>query len=114
MLLQSEYVIQPIGRRGNMEKDILRDLYYGRLSPWEMTFRKSSEYARALTEVVACGDRLRDLLTEEDRALVDKMENAQNHILGEAERKYFFIRFRLGAKMMLSVLNGESDTFREI
>ena len=54
------------------------------------------------------------MLTEEDRALVDKMENAQNHILGEAERKYFFIRFRLGAKMMLSVLNGESDTFREI
>ena len=38
-----------------MDKDILRDLYYGRLSPWEMTFRKSSEYARALTEVVATG-----------------------------------------------------------
>jgi hypothetical protein len=60
-----------------MDKDILRDLYYGRLSPWEMTFRKSSEYAKALTEVVACGDRLRELLTEEERALVDKMESAQ-------------------------------------
>lgn len=97
-----------------MDKDILRDLYYGRLSPWEMTFHESSEYAKALTEVVACGDRLRELLTEEDRALVDKMENAQNHILDEAEREYFLIGYRLGAKMMLSVLNGESDTFREI
>lgn len=25
-----------------MDKDILRDLYYGRLSPWEMTFRNDS------------------------------------------------------------------------
>ena len=97
-----------------MDKDILRDLYYGRLSPWGMTFRKSSEYAKALTEVVACGDRLRELLNEADRTLVDKMENAQNHILDEAEREYFLIGFRLGAKMMLSVLNGESDTFRKI
>ena len=46
--------------------------------------------------------------------MVDKMESAQNHILDEAEREYFLIGFRLGAKMMLSVLNGESDTFREI
>ena len=97
-----------------MDKDILRDLYYGRLSPWEMTFCKSSEYGKALTEVVACGDRLRELLNEADRALVDKMESAQNHILDEAEREYFLIGFRLGAKIMLSVLNGESDTFREI
>lgn len=97
-----------------MDKDILRDLYYGRLSPWEMTFRKSSEYAKALTEVVDFGDKIRELLTEEDRALVDKMENVQNHILDEAEREYFLIGCRLGAKMMLSVLNGESDTFREI
>ena len=40
-----------------MDKDILRDLYYGRISPWETSFHKSSEYAKALTEVVACGDR---------------------------------------------------------
>ncbi len=97
-----------------MDKDILRDLYYGRLSPWEMTFCKSSEYAKALTEVVACGDRIRELLNKADCALVDKMENAQNHILDQAEREYFLIGFRLGAKMMLSILNGESDTFREI
>lgn len=50
-----------------MDKDIIRDLYYGQLSPWEMTFHKSSEYAKALTEVVACGDRLRELLNEADR-----------------------------------------------
>ena len=97
-----------------MDKDILRDLYYGRLSPWEMTFRKSSEYAKALTEVVDFGEKIRELLTEEDRTLVDKMESAQNHIPDEAEREYFLIGFRLGTKMMLSVLNGESDTFREI
>lgn len=110
----SEYVIQPIGRRGYIDKDILRDLYYGRLSPWEMTFCKSSKYAKALTEVVACGHRLRELLNEADHTLVDKMESTQNHILDEAEREYFPIGFRLGAKIMLSVLNGESDTFREI
>ena len=97
-----------------MDKDILRDLYYGRLSPWEMTFRKSSEYAKALTEVVDFGDKIRELLTEEDRTMVDKMESSLNHIPDEAEREYFLIGFRLGAKMMLSVLNGESDTFREI
>lgn len=97
-----------------MDKDILRDLYYGRISPWEMSFRKSSAYAKAFTEVVACGDRLGEVLNEEDRILVDKLENAQNRILDEAEREYFLMGFRLGAKMMLSILNGESDTFCEI
>ena len=54
------------------------------------------------------------MLTEEERILVDKLENAQNRILDEAEREYFLMGFRLGAKMMLSILNGESNTFREI
>ena len=97
-----------------MDKDILRDLYYGRISPWETSFHKSSEYAKALTEVVACGDRLREVLTEEERILVDQLENAQNRILDAAEREYVLMGFRLGAKMMLSILNGESNTFREI
>lgn len=97
-----------------MDKDILHDLYYGRISPWETSFHKSSEYAKTLTEAVACGDRLRKVLTEEERILVDKLENAQNRILDEAGREYFLMGFRLGAKMMLSILNGESNTFREI
>ena len=32
-----------------MDKDILHDFYYGRISPWEMSFRKNSEYAKELT-----------------------------------------------------------------
>ena len=91
-----------------MDKDILRDLYYGRLSPWEMTFRKSSEYAKALTEVVDCGDKIRELLTEEDRALVDKMENDKVGMIvfaGDAFTQLPITSDYISAKMFLESIN---------
>ena len=44
---------------------ILEDLYVGDVRPNERTFKRNSQYARALDEVVKAGDALTNGLTEE-------------------------------------------------
>ena len=43
---------------------VLEDLYVGEVRPSERSFKKSSQYARALNEVVRAGDALTDTLSE--------------------------------------------------
>ena len=97
-----------------MENKILQDLYYGRIAPNEMAFRRESEYAKALAEAVTLGNQIRELLPVDSKDLVTQMEDAQNRCLCEAEEEQFTLGFRLGAKIMLSVLTGESETFTEL
>lgn len=97
-----------------MKNQILQDLFYGRIAPNEMAFRRESDYAKALAESVTLGKRIRDLLPSNHQDLVTKMENAQNQCLCEAEEEQFVLGFRLGAQIMLAALTGESETFMEI
>ena len=46
---------------------ILEDLYLGDVRPSERSFKRNSQYAKALNEVVRAGDALTDTLTENDR-----------------------------------------------
>ena len=94
-----------------MKNNILQDLYYGRVAPSEMAFRKESEYANALAEAVRLGNQIRELLPDNQIDLVSRMESAQNQCLCEAEEDKFILGFQLGAKVMLSILLGENSTF---
>ena len=48
---------------------ILEDLYVGDIRPNEHSFKRNSQYAKALDEVVKAGDALTDGLSEEQKAL---------------------------------------------
>ena len=51
---------------------ILEDLYLGDVRPSERSFRRNSQYVKALDEVVKAGDALTDSLTEEQKAAYQK------------------------------------------
>ena len=46
---------------------VLEDLYLGDIHPSERSFKKDSQYSRALNEVVKIGDALLGTLTEKQR-----------------------------------------------
>ncbi|MBR4394363.1 MAG: hypothetical protein IKT07_10125 [Oscillospiraceae bacterium] len=50
---------------------ILEDMYVGDIRPNERSFKRNSQYARALDEVVKAGDALADGLSEEQKALFE-------------------------------------------
>ena len=55
---------------------ILEDLYVGAIHPNERTFKRNSQYARALDEVVKAGDALTDGLTDEQKAKLKTVVDA--------------------------------------
>ena len=59
---------------------ILEDMYVGDIRPNECSFKRNSQYARALDEVVKAGDALADGLSEEQKALFENHMSAQREV----------------------------------
>ena len=59
---------------------ILEDLYLGDIHPNERSFRRNSQYARALEEVVKAGDALTDTLTEKQKEMFEDYMTAQREV----------------------------------
>lgn len=91
---------------------VLEDLYLGDIRPNERTFKRNSQYANALAELVKAGDALTDDLTDEQKKLFEDYMAAQREINVLTDCETFCIAFKLGAKIMLDVL--AEGTMREI
>lgn len=83
---------------------ILEDLYLGDVRPDERSFKRNSQYAKALDEVVKAGDALTDGLTEKQKGLFEDYMTAQRKVNVLTDCETFRMAFKLGAKIMLDVL----------
>lgn len=83
---------------------VLEDLYLGDIRPNERTFKRNSQYANALAELVKAGDALTDVLTDDQKKLFEDYMAAQREINVLTDCETFCIAFKLGAKIMLDVL----------
>ena len=83
---------------------VLEDLYVGEIRPSERSFKKNSQYARALNEVVRAGDTLTDTLSEGQKAQFEEYISAQREVTVLTDCETFCYAFKLGAKIMLDVL----------
>ena len=54
---------------------ILEDLYLGDIHPSERSFKKNSQYAKALNEVVKAGDELIGTLTEKQKEMFEGLHD---------------------------------------
>ena len=59
---------------------ILEDLYLGDVRPCERSFKRNSQYAKALDELVRAGDALTDTLTEKQKELFEDYMTAQREV----------------------------------
>ena len=87
---------------------ILEDLYLGDVRPSERSFKRNSQYAKALDEVVRAGDALTDTLTEKQKELFEDYMAAQREIKVLTDCETFVYAFRLAAKIMIDVLTDGS------
>ena len=91
---------------------ILEDLYLGDVRPGERSFKRNSQYEKALDELVKAGDALIDTLTEEQKEMFEDYMNAQREINVLTDCETFIYAFRLAAKIMIDVLT--EGTMKEI
>ena len=81
--------------------NILEELYYGNISPYEKCYKRDSEYA-ALTKIIANNEeKLTVCLSGEEQHLFSQLMNAQNEILSTETRERFIEGWKLGARFML-------------
>ena len=83
---------------------VLEDLYLVDVRPSDHSFKRNSQYAKALDEVVKAGDALTDGLTEEQKELFEEYMTAQREVNVLTDCETFCLAFKLGAKIMLDVL----------
>ena len=86
---------------------ILEDLYLGDVHPNERSFKRNSQYAKALDEVVKAGDALTDSLTEKQKELFEDYMTAQREVNVLTDCETFCLAFKTGAKIMLDVRTDE-------
>ena len=87
---------------------ILEDLYLGDVRPSERSFKRNSQYAKALDDLVKAGDALTDTLTEKQKELFEDYMAAQREINVLTDCETFVYAFRLAAKIMIDVLTDGS------
>ena len=91
---------------------VLEDLYLGDIRPSDRSFKRNSQYAKALDEVVKAGDALTDSLSEEQKELFEDYMTAQREVNVLTDCETFCLAFKLGAKIIMDVLT--ESRMREI
>lgn len=83
---------------------ILEDLYLGNVRPSDRSFKRNSQYAKALDEVVKAGDALTPGLSDEQKELFEDYMTAQREVNVLTDCETFCTAFKLSAKIMMDVL----------
>ena len=86
---------------------IIEDLYYGRISPYEMSISATPEYQKLKSIADRNEDLLRESLSDEQKEMLEKLIENVTDISSILERDMFISGFRLGVKLMIDVMKGE-------
>ena len=83
---------------------ILEDIYLSDVRPSERSFKRNTQYAKALDDLVKAGDALTDTLTEKQKEMFEDYMTAQREVNVLTDCETFIYAFRLAAKIMTDVL----------
>lgn len=87
--------------------NILEELWFGNIAPYETPIVKGSEYDQASNLVIRHDAALTDTLTQQQKDLFQKFKDAHLNMLSLGERDAFVRGFTLGVKLMVAVMNQE-------
>lgn len=92
---------------------ILEELWYGNIAPSERSVEKGSPMWELGCLIVRNEEELAPLLSEKAKEVLEKLMDNQTELHSIRECEVFVRGFRLGARIMLEVLDG-SDKWGEI
>ena len=84
--------------------NILEDLWFGNISPWERPFKKDCAYSELLTLIVRHYDDLVERLNDEEKEIFEKYADCTTEMRDLTEREAFVKGFTLGARIIIEVL----------
>ena len=93
---------------------LLRNLWYGNIRPNEQFFYYTSEYKLLITEASSVMEQLQKKLTPEEQLLLEGYCNTHAKLAGLSEEQAFIYGVRLGARLMLDVMNWEDSADRTV
>ncbi|MBQ8249267.1 MAG: hypothetical protein IJY93_05215 [Clostridia bacterium] len=89
--------------------NILEDLWFGNISPWERPFKKDGAYSELLTLVIQHQDDLKSRLNDEEKAIFEKYADCTTEMHDMTEREAFVKGFTIGARIIIEVLTNKYD-----
>ena len=89
--------------------NILEDLWFGNISPWERPFRKDGAYAELLALVVRHQEDLLSRLNDEEKEIFEKYTDCSTEIHDLTEREAFVKGFTIGAQIIIEVMASNND-----
>ncbi len=102
------YVVFVCSEKGQVKQmNTIQDLYYGRISPYEMSISTALEYQKLKTLADRNEDLLKETLSDEQKELLVKLIESVTDISSISERDMFIAGFRLGVKLMIDVMKDE-------
>ena len=99
------FVCSEKGQVNNM--NTIQDLYYGRISPYEMSISTAPEYQKLKALADKNENLLKETLSDEQKELLEKLTESITDISSISERDMFIAGFRLGMKLMIDVMKDE-------
>ena len=94
--------------------DIINELWYGNVSPFEQCTRGDKRLKELLKLVARNREDLDGTLTEKQKEILEKFEHCMNEMHSITERDAFSYGFRLGVQLMaesflLKMINNEQE-----
>ena len=90
--------------------NILEELWFGNISPWERPFKKDSAYAELLALVIRHQEDLNRRLNDEEKEIFEKFSECSTEMHDLTEREAFVKGFTIGAQIIIAVLTaGETE-----
>ena len=88
-------------------KSIIRELWYGNVSPQEGNRTDTKEMKELLGYMARHRQALMNVMTDEQKEIVQKLDNCWSEYASLAEEELFTFAFRLGARLILDVVSEE-------
>ena len=89
--------------------NILEDLWFGNISPWERPFKKDGTYAELLALVVRHLEDLLSRLNDEEKEIFEKYTDCTSEMHDLTEREAFVKGFTIGAQIIIEVMAMDND-----
>ncbi len=102
------YVVFVCFKKGQVKQmNTIQDLYYGRISPYEMSISTTPEYQKLKALADRNEDLLKETLSDEQKELLEKLTECITDISSISERDMFIAGFKLGMKVMVDVMKDD-------
>ncbi len=97
-----------------MSKSILKEFYYGNITPVERQMVNGSEVKRAAKELSSAESQLRAILQPEAIPMMERYGKAQAELSSITEAEDYIEGFKTGARFMLEILDDSHKNLRPI